>query len=127
MGQSWFSALFGYGFSSEQFNLIENYFFSSLMKRSVDSYWLVNLLRYGWPMFFFLGLLTFSVIKQNLYQSQRVRKIKTHKNLLEAWLIVMLGITLIGFSVHFWSSMLSIYMVVLACTCTSLNPPKKHK
>jgi len=91
------------------------------MKKSVDSFWLINLIRYGWPMFIFLIFLVFSVIRQNISQTFKVRKLKSQKNLLEGWLIITLGITLISFTVHFWSSMVSIFCIVLACSCTSLS------
>jgi len=120
--QSLFSALFGYGFAIEQFELVNNIFFSSLMKRSIDSYWLVNLVRYGWPMFLLLLFLVISVISKNLRETSRLKgEVRKRKPLLEAWLIVVFSYTLISFTVHFWTSMSSFYMVLLALACTPVR------
>ncbi len=125
INQSFFSALFGYGFSLEHFDLIDNFFFSNIMKKSVDSYWLVNLLRYGWPMFCLLGFLVVSVLRHNVNQVPKLKTLKNERNLLEGWFITVLGYTLISFSVHFWGGASSIYMIILACACTSVSHKKR--
>jgi len=126
VNQSIFSAIFGYGFALEQFNLLDSLFYSSLMKRSLDSYWLVNLMRYGWPMFLMLFLLIASVIRKNLYVSSSLKGNDRKKKLLiEAWLMVVFGFTLISFTVHFWTSMSSFYMILLAIACTNVKEKLK--
>ena len=123
INQSLFSALFGYGFSIEMFDLIENPFFSNLMKSTIDSFWLVNLLRYGWVMFILWFLFISSCVYQNRYifrnSDWKVRKI------LEAWFIVMISFSIISFTVHFWGSTASTFLIILACGTASIKPKQK--
>jgi len=123
--QSYLTALFGYGFSKEMFSLIDNTFFASLMSRSVDSYWLVNLLRFGWPMVIFLSLLVVFAMRRNRKNTLRRKILKQHRHLLEAWLVVLVSFTLISFTVHFWSSTVSVYMIILAASMVKIKAKKE--
>ncbi len=121
INQSLFTGFFGYGFSLEYFDLLDSFFFANIMKKSVDSFWLVNLLRYGWPMFCLLALLIVSVLRLNVSHTLRLKSSTSERNLLEGWLITVLAFTLVSFSVHFWGGISSIYMILLACACTSFK------
>ena len=122
--QSIDSFLFGYGFSTDMFETIDNFFWQSLLTRSVDTYWMVNLLRFGWVMLFFHVFFIILIFVRNIKYGQKSSSSR-HRRLNEAWLISAIGFTLIACTVHFWTSTVSFYMVILAALMT--RPVSKNK
>jgi len=123
-GQSFQSFIVGYGFSSEMMSLLDNLFWTRLMSASVDSYWMVILLRYGAPMLILSSLLIILVLRANL-ASYRQHHLKHERNLIQAWLIASVSLSLVACTVHFWGSTVSLFFVVLAATACGKKKRKK--
>ncbi len=125
-GQSIQSFLVGYGFSTEMTSLLENLFWSRLMASSVDSYWLVILLRYGAPMLFLNSLAIVLTLKSNLknYQACKSRK---EKNLNKAWFITTISLSLVGCTVHFWGSTVSLFFIILATSAMRKSSNRQRR
>lgn len=93
--------LFGIGYG----DWIRPYYMSD----SVDSFWLFTAMKFGVPSLIFL-ILTQYFIFRSLQVKVRSQVIN---NLRLGWVVSMIGIIFVGFTVHFWSSSFSGYSVFL--------------
>jgi len=124
--QTIISSMFGYGFSTDMFQLIDSFFFANLMSESIDSFWLVNLLRYGWPMFMLLTIFVILIFRQSIKSTQKQKKAR-NRQLLTAWFIAAVSLTLISLTVHLWGSSSSFFMFVMACAATSFRAKSSRR
>ena len=79
------------------------------MSDSVDSFWLFTAMKFGVPSLIFLILTQYFIFK-SLMVNVRSPIIN---NLRLGWVVSMLGIIFVGFTVHFWSSSFSGYSIFL--------------
>lgn len=121
-GQSITSFFVGYGFSTDMMSLLENAFWSNLMTSSVDSYWLVILLRYGVPMLFLNSLVIILTLRANL-KTYQACKLRQERTLTKAWFITTISLSLVGCTVHFWGSTVSLFFIVIAAS--AMRKPKQ--
>lgn len=121
---TFFNGIFGYGFSTDMFDLLANSFWSNLMKRTVDSYWMVILLRYGWVMLLLNVAFIFTVFKRNLDLGRRTKS-KRQRILNEAWLVAVISFSLLACTVHFWGATISFYMFILGAAMIKPDTQKR--
>lgn len=112
-GQSIDSILFGYGHSTDMFELVDSRFYANLMANSVDSYWLVLLLRFGWPMVVLHLILLVAVLVTGVVEYSNIVR-TNHRRLLEATFVGAVGMSLLATTVHYWAYMACLYMVILS-------------
>lgn len=113
VSQSTFGMVFGYGYDVSIFDVLENNYFRILMQHTVDSFWLVQMLRYGMTMALLFSVFLILHFRTTIKNIGRLRD-KRDKNLLQAWLIGAIAMTLLAATVHFWGQMICIYMMILA-------------
>lgn len=123
-GQSFESLSIGYGFSTEMMSLLDNPFWSRLMTSSVDSYWLVILLRYGFPMLVIHALMVVFILRANI-KTYRACKLKKERNLIFAWFITLISLSLVACTVHFWGSTASLFFIVLGASAMRKKTERK--
>ena len=125
IGQTNLGLIFGYGFDPNIYAVLESGYWERLMTRTVDSYWLVVMLRYGIVMLILFALFTIFTFQHYLKNVINISERKDRR-LAEAWYIAIISITLIATTVHFWGSLASIYIMLMA-VCVGIQGNKKRK
>jgi hypothetical protein len=92
------------------------------MSDSMDNFWLVTAVRYGLPALLFL---VFAIV---LIAVQQARAVGSDKNLNRyrmGWLATIIGLSVSGFTVHFWNAMFT-YFFFLVGTGVWMTAPRKR-
>ena len=111
--QSTWGLIFGYGYDTEIFSIIDNQFWRNLLETTVDSFWLVSMLRFGviiLILFLVFIVLVFANSLSYVFSSNK----RSERYFMQAWFITAFAMTLIATTVHFWGYMACMYMMVLA-------------
>lgn len=122
--QSAWGLFFGYGYSTEIFDVIDSFYWRNLMKNTVDSFWLVLMLRFGIVtliLFSMFSILAFAKSLRHIFGSNK----RHERRFMQAWFITAFAMTLIATTVHFWGYMACVYMMVLA-VCVGDEGSRNH-
>lgn len=127
--QSTWGLLFGYGYNTDIFEIIDNMYWRNLLQTTVDSFWLILLLRFGATMLLLFSVFVILVFARSLRIIFSTNS-RSERNFMQAWFVTAFAMTLIATTVHFWGYMACMYMMVIAAgvgeTNKSANRKRKH-
>lgn len=111
--QSTWGWIFGYGYSIDIFDVIDNFYWRNLLQNTVDSFWLVLMLRFGIVMLILFTIFMSLVFARSLKHVFGPYKRK-ERYFMQAWFITAFTMSLIAATIHFWGYMACMYMMVMA-------------
>ena len=120
-----FTMLFGYGNAIDYFQRLESTYWAYAMSRSVDSFWLVQLLQFGW-FILVLNIWFLSLAFRRMWTHYLKSTVLKEKQIIKAYLICGLSLTLIACTVDFWGQIASFYYVMIA-SALQISPEYKKK
>jgi len=93
------------------------------MSDSMDNFWLVTAVRYGIPALAFLLAAIVTLAVRQARASSHDGALNRHRM---AWLVIIIGFTISGFTVHFWNSLFAYFFFLIGSGAWLIHPQRRR-